>query len=297
MGKFLINGDAATPQPHNIAHPVLPELGRFQGGSVRSIGYEEIEAQWEVMTEAQMRKLYTLFYATWQGQNCCWLQYDGERGEPVSERFWMSEPLASSRVGAYYMGVSCNFRALTPLRPCKSWDSFDRADGAIGDAESGETWTGSGTWVVSGNKANCSSDTNEQIITIDPGLTNFSIEADVYGYWGSSTCRNAGLVFGWTAGDWYEVIPLDCDAIQINHYHDSAHELLIESDDAGDYLDVGPYHLKVRVRNNEVDVWWRWAHNLSCEISTPASTRCGLVLHKSGSPSDAAYWDNFRVTR
>lgn len=67
-----------------------------------------------------------------------------------------------------------------------AWDSFNRADGAVGNAESGQTWTvGSGTWAILTNRLSCSVVGN---ITIDLGVSNYDVEF-------SLVTLNANLLF------------------------------------------------------------------------------------------------------
>ena len=66
-----------------------------------------------------------------------------------------------------------------------AFDYFNRADGALGTADSGQAWLSNGTnttaWVVSSNKAKRASVTNSvnDVAYIDSGRTDVTVSADI----------------------------------------------------------------------------------------------------------------------
>lgn len=71
-----------------------------------------------------------------------------------------------------------------------AWDSFNRADGAVGNAESGQAWTVvSGTYAIATNRLSC---TSSGIITLDLGASNYDVEFRIV-----TTAANTLFLFGY----------------------------------------------------------------------------------------------------
>lgn len=91
-----------------------------------------------------------------------------------------------------------NFRKLMPtvLRPFVVFDSFNRADGELGNADTGQTWAkygGSRTVNVLNNQVASSGSRNLTKVGIEVGITNIIMSALVVNR--QATTRGTGLVF------------------------------------------------------------------------------------------------------
>ena len=84
-------------------------------------------------------------------------------------------------------------QALTAATIAPVFDSFDRADGAIGTSDSGHTWLAqSGTWSISSNRAYRSTSEGQATVVVDSGMTSVALSADAV----FAANPDSGVIFG-----------------------------------------------------------------------------------------------------
>lgn len=165
-------------------------------------------------------------------------------------------------------------------------DSFNRADGAIGSADTGQAWTaGSGTWSVVGGKAQqtaAAGGVRTQVV--DSGLVDVAMQADIA--WGSL----AGLVFRYTDGTNYYVAKISQGAgqIQVSKFVAAAETVL---GSAG--LLAGPTTLRVENVGSSIKVYQNGTLVISITDTTyTTQTKQGLWIQADL----VSTFDNFSVT-
>lgn len=112
MGRFSIDADPDTPQPHNMVHPERPEVGAYMNGMPIKQGFPGLEVTYDVLTYAKMAKLRSLYNASDPRVQVTYDDPDSPTGESVTEDAWMHEPKIGARETLYYRNVTVLFTGL-----------------------------------------------------------------------------------------------------------------------------------------------------------------------------------------
>jgi hypothetical protein len=193
--------------------------------------------------------------------------------------------------------------SITPLVPV--FDSFNRADAAIGTSTSGHTWIAqSGTWDISTNRAYRSSSAMQSTVVIDSGFTTCSLSVDATLPAG---LNDAGVVFAGTDDNNYLLLVFESGGPAL-------HELRLWKRDAGAFtLLSGPHAVpnyasttkRVRVEwaaaTGEIGIWFDYVQITTLTLGSAdqakyaTGTRQGL--RENAVPAgDKTYFDNYSLT-
>ncbi len=136
-------------------------------------------------------------------------------------------------------------------------DTFTRANGAIGTAETGGAWTNQGTtvWSVSSNKAKLTThdaSTNCDIVWIDPAVSDISISAD-FAYATASSCGLITRVTPFGASANMIAVLLGSGVLKL--YHATAGSYTQAGSNGGTLTNGNTYNVKLTVSGNTHNVY------------------------------------------
>lgn len=179
-----------------------------------------------------------------------------------------------------------------------AWDTFNRADGAIGTADSGQSWTAynGGTWSVSSNLLGVA-ESNTRVVALDSTVSDGAAEMSFSIGAGSLV----GVVFRLADASNYLMLEVSSSAFRIQK-RDSGSNTLLTSGSAVSLSSSEVYRLTVRFIGDAVagelrDMSGRSratvTHTLSGADQTKygSNTRHGLLTFNAS----AARFDNFVV--
>ena len=191
------------------------------------------------------------------------------------------------------------------VRPAPvSSDDFNEANGPLGNADTGETWTPSTSasfeWRINGNKAQAQSGTGEGIITLETGESDVSITAELTISPGQGNPavsfraldRNNQLFAGFarnsTAG------PAFRDRLGIYKFVGGSFSIIDQAEFAN--LELGrTYDVRVEADGADLEFWVddvMWASGTDSTFQT--NSRHGLRASRPGEDGGSR-WDNFEV--
>ena len=112
MPAFMINSDAATPQPQDMRHPTRPIVGYTLAGKPVLQGYDGLEVTYELLSYDQMTKLQELYNALAPDVTITFPDPTGG-GNPITRNAMMAPPQIGGRTTLYFTSVVVTFTHLT----------------------------------------------------------------------------------------------------------------------------------------------------------------------------------------
>ncbi len=204
----------------------------------------------------------------------------------------------------WFRALVDSYPALAPtFNPPVATDDFDRADGQLGIAPTGQTWTSAvpAQWGILGNEASTTANTGERVTVLDVGQSNVSVSADVRL---SPTAGTPSLSFRAASSNQYLLAGIARRA--------GVNQIGLFKRDAGVFTELGrtsgtgfipgqDYRLRVEASGPLVQVWLddvMWIqHTLSTADQTLFGSATAHGLRSSGSTSEdgGSRWDDFEI--
>lgn len=198
------------------------------------------------------------------------------------------------------IGIGIPFQSKTK-RTMK--DSFNRADNAtiLGNLDTGQTWTAAvGTWGIRSNQAYSATDASGNLVWVDAATTVFTASLDETGQY-NSQFRYASLVVHFVDANNFFYVRLDSNTAEIVKMESGSNTVVASA--PFPVTNGSTHNLKVVANDGSLDYYVDSVFKTTYTMTAPqrtlylASTKVGMRLSKSGTPTFNCDIDNFTIIK
>lgn len=176
-------------------------------------------------------------------------------------------------------------------------DSFNRADSTT---TLGANWTvATGTWGIRSNKAYTVTDASGDLVWRDIGTNSYTVSASLTGEY-NTNFRYPTIVLHYVDANNYIFAYFDSNQVILRKRAAGTNTTLTST--AFAVVNGNTYNIKVSDINGVITVYADGVQKLNYTLTTDekttyqASTKVGMRITKSGTPTNNADFDNFLVT-